>query len=62
MSRVVRRAHLQRMKEKAKRFFPDMGEGAVRIANHLRHCSCVFCKRGDVAKYKEKKAKEVQSE
>jgi|MudIll2142460700_1097286.scaffolds.fasta_scaffold00083_5 hypothetical protein len=42
-NRAVRRAHLVRMKEKAKRVYHWSGDRAIKFANHLKSCSCSMC-------------------
>lgn len=39
---TIRRHHKWRMKAKALRVYPDQPD-AVRLADHLKNCSCVLC-------------------
>lgn len=57
--RAIRRQHLERMKAKAMKIYPAMGEAAKKLANHLRHCSCLACRKGEKVKYKEKPDKKT---
>lgn len=47
--RALRRAHHQRMKAKARRFYPH--DPKARSANHLAVCSCWMC--GNPRRYKQ---------
>lgn len=40
--RARRRQHLERMKRRAAKIYPDMAE-AGKLANHLQCCSCLGC-------------------
>ena len=43
-NRAVRRHHLDRMKEKAKKiYYFNSPEQAIKLANHLANCSCWMC-------------------
>lgn len=59
--RALRRHHLRRMKEKAKRvYYFSSPENAIKLANHLAHCSCLGC--GNQRQYYGKSLSELRDE
>lgn len=64
---AIRRHHKWRMKAKALKYYPDQ-PSAVRLADHLKSCSCVMCgnprrffKRAERLTMQERRAEQVSA-